>query len=54
MVAGLPLPAVGVKDKAVRAEPLLGDSVIALIVFVALGGILIRAIRVLADVTSAA
>ena len=49
MVTGLALPAEGVEDEAVGAEPLLGDAVVALVVLIALPGVLVGAVGLLAD-----
>ncbi len=54
VVAGLPLPAEGVKDETVRAEPLLRDAVVTLVVLVTLLGVLVGAVGLLADQAAAA
>ena len=51
MIAGLPLPAEGVEDEAVRTEPLLRDAVVALVILVTLSRVLVRPVRLLADET---
>jgi hypothetical protein len=44
VITGLPLPAVGIEDEAVRAQPGLRSAVVALVVHVALLGVLESAV----------